>query len=144
MAADVFGNLVDWGRVLKQLEELSVQHLLDEHQPGLARILRWGGNWRLTQWVLAHVPEIHQASDILIAELVNILTNEDASLRDRVSAAQGIGHLLPRRPQQTWDSPSYDPARVVQVMRDMLGRPMPPLLHNALDAALEASGSNRT
>jgi hypothetical protein len=144
MCADIFGNLREWGRVLEALETARAERLLDEHQAGLARILRFRGNGRLIERVLDLATEIRQASDLLIAEVCNLVVAWDVGVELRVKAARALGHLLVQRPEQT---SSFDPARVVRTMEELVAKPAPPVLADALNAALaavrEARGARR-
>jgi len=144
MAADIFGNLREWGRVLDALETARTQQVLDEHQAGLARILRFRGNWRLVENVLRVVPEIRQASDLLIAEVCNLAAAWDVSVDLRVLAARALGHLLSHRPEQ---ASSFDPARTLRTMEEIAAKPLPPVLTEAVKAAVaevrKARGARR-
>ncbi len=137
MMNDRFGNLLEWGQVRADIDDLRGRGALDEHQPGLARILRFTGNWRLVEYVLQVLPDIRQSADILIAEVTNILVRDDLGLELRVLAARALGHLLAIRPPQP--ASTFDPARVLRTMTDLAARPAPPLLTNALRAALAAA-----
>lgn len=135
MAADIFGNLREWGRVLDALESARTQGTLDEHQAGLARILRFRGNGRLVERALAVATEIRQASDLLIAEVCNLVVEWDVSVDLRVRAARALGHLLAHRP----DQPSaFDPARALRTMEEVAAKPAPPVLTEALTEAIAA------
>lgn len=135
MAADIFGNLREWGRVLDAIEAARTQGTLDEHQAGLARILRFRGNWRLVERVLQVVTEIRQASDLVIAEVCNLVVAWDVSVDLRVQSARALGHLLAHRPDQP---SSFDPARALRTMEEVAAKPGPPVLTEALTAAVAA------
>ncbi len=136
MGADIFGDLKDWGRVLETIERVRMREGLEEHQAGLARILRYRENWRLADRVLRVVPEVRQASDLLIAEVCNILVMSDVHPDIRVRAARALGHLLVHRPDQV---SSFDPARTLQTMSDVVARGCPPALEEALEEAISAA-----
>ncbi len=137
MASDIFGDLTEWGRVIEQLEHLRAEHLLDEHQAGLARIVRYRGNGRLVEHVLRWSTDIEQANDLLTAEVGNVLADPDADWTFRVLAARAMGHLLSHRPRQT--SPSgFDAERAVSMMESLVGRTTVPVLQAALTDALES------
>jgi len=133
MATDIFGDLREWDRVLGLLEQLRERRLLDEHQQGLARIVRTGDNWRLRRWVLEHAVEVHQAGSVLVDALLGVLQNEEAALSDRVLAARGLGHLLLHRVPENTPGPQRPTAETLQ---DLLTRPAAPVLHDALDDSL--------
>jgi len=137
MASDIFGNLTEWGRVMDQLEHVRANRLLDEHQAGLARIVRYNDNWRLTEYVLRWATEIGQANDLLVAEVGNVLADPEAHWSMRVLAARAMGHLLARRPPQS--SPvGFDARRAEQMMESLAAECRIPVLQAAVADALEA------
>ena len=136
MAGDVFGNLTEWGRVVDQLEMLKSEGLLDEHQAGLARILRYPDNWRLTELVLTCATEIRQTNDLLIAEVTRIFSDQNAYLEVRVLATRALGHLLTHRPPQSGCT-GYAPERVVETMRQIANATATPRLKSAILESLE-------
>lgn len=133
---DDFGNLSDWGRVLSTLEELRAQGLLDEHQAGLARLVRHRANWRLREAALLRCVEIERASEILIADVLNTLVDENTPLELRVLAAKALQHLIPRYVPQPGSS--FDIRRVVEIVQKLAARPQPPVLAEAVDEAIKA------
>lgn len=136
MRQDEFGNLSEWGDVLERLEQLKCSGQLDDHQTGLARLVRFQGNWRLREAALQSCLEIASASDVLIADTLNTLADEQTPLRLRVLAADSLGHLLPRYSPQA-GSP-FDVERVTEVMAQVATRVQPPVLADALRQALAA------
>ncbi len=138
MSQDIFGSLLEWNQVLKTLDDLREKQLLDEHQNGLARVLRYRKNWQLLERVLTYATDIRQASDPLIAEVQNVLVSPDVYIEARVLAARALGHLIPRRPPQ--EHSLFDMDRVLQTMSDLLvpeGQGSGPL-HAAVSEALAA------
>jgi hypothetical protein len=95
---DNFGNLSRKGEVLAMLEEIASQNRLDDHQIGLARILRFRQDHGLLRATLAYATKIEKSSDILIAEALNVLVSEDLPASIRASAAGALGHLVYCRP----------------------------------------------
>jgi hypothetical protein len=73
MQADVFGALSPSNGVLAKLQEIASSDSLDEHQVGLARILRFRQNYCLIDIALEYSHSIERASEILTAETLNIL-----------------------------------------------------------------------
>ncbi|MBN1944483.1 MAG: hypothetical protein JW797_02350 [Bradymonadales bacterium] len=134
MVTDVFGDLQEWGRVMELLDRLAEQRLVDEHQPGLARLVRYRDNWRLREKALQCAMLVSQASDLLIAEVLNLLVDPEAELSLRVLCAQALGHLVPLRMPQAGSH--FDIDKVTRTMADMLAHPEPPVLHDAVKAAL--------
>jgi len=142
MARDLFGDLSEWGRVLDQLEQLRSAGQLDEHQAGLARILRFRQNWQLTERVLLLAAGIRQSNDLLTAEVVHILADAEADIGTRILAAKAIGHLLRHRPNQG-TSRGFDPDRVIQNMKATgAASNMPALQRAVTDALASVAGAS--
>jgi len=145
MRQDEFGNLSEWGDVLERLEQLKRSGELDGHQTGLARLIRYHGNWRLREAALKSCLEISCASDVLIADTLNTLADEQTPLRLRVLAADSLAHLVPRYAPEN-GSP-FDVERVTEVMAQVAARVQPPVLADAVQqalAAVEGQGTGRT
>jgi hypothetical protein len=134
MQKDVFGDLRKWGQVLELLTELKASRQLDEHQHGLARILRYRRNWQLTERALTYASDIGQSSDILLAEVLRILASPEVYLEARVLAAGALGNLIPRRSPQ--DSALFDEQRALQIMEDLVQSPGVPRLQKAVSDVL--------
>lgn len=137
MPRDIFDDLTDWGRVLAELASLRDKGLLDEHQAGLARLIRYRDNWRLREEALKCAAHITQANDLLIADSLNVLVDQDLALSTRILAARALGHLLPRRPAQ--GSSKLDPATVIKTMSDLVARRCSPALDEEIRAAIAAA-----
>lgn len=139
---DIFGDLTRKDEVLLMLQEIADGGRLDEHQIGLARILRFRENHRLLHVVLEYAVRIEQPSDILIAEAVNVLVAQELPVSIRALSAGALGHLLARRPQRT-DS-DFDIDKVMDTMVHVLYKSESPALKKALFKALgvaRASGN---
>ena len=52
MSGSVSDDLLDWGKALDQIAELTEAGALDEHQHGLVRLLGCRGSWRLREAAL--------------------------------------------------------------------------------------------
>ena len=135
MTTDAFGDLSDWGYALDQLKKLREEKLLDEHQSGLARMLRYRTNPRLMEQVLICALDIRQASDALIADVLDVVVSTEVNLPFRTQAARALGHLLTHRPPQT-SATSPDIKQVVETMEGLAAVPGPPVLIAALEGAL--------
>lgn len=135
MRIDIFGDLQEWDRVLRQLEELREVGSLDEHQHGLARLIRQRDNWRLREAALESALEVQVASDVLVADTLNSLVDTQTPLRLRIKAAQALGHLGPRVPD---NGSIYDMGRVRETMEQLIARPQPPILTEAVVQALDS------
>ncbi len=139
-------DLQHWGRVLGQLEELRELRSLDEHQEGLKRILRYGGNWRLRECAMECVQEVAAPKNALLQEVCTIMCDEDIypelrmlavdTLRKLILANAGIGSL-----------PYSQGATIVEKMKGLVGIPMHPLLQRRIvraveEIAVKEAGSN--
>lgn len=94
MKEDPFGNLTDWGPVLDLFDNLADNGKLADCQPGLVRILRYKGNWRLREEVLRRVGEIQTPSDELIFQVVEILGDDNIYYDARILAGEALIQLL--------------------------------------------------
>ena len=139
MRKDDFGNLTDWGDVLQKLDRLRRSGELEGHQAGLARLIRYRNNWRLRQAALASCREISKASDVLIADVLNTLADEQTPLELRVLAASALGHLLPRYAPEA--GALFDVERAVENVGQVAARVQPPVLADTIQEVLEAAGS---
>lgn len=135
MERDLLGNLTEWGRVADFLEQMRRDRNLDEHQAGMARILRYRGNWRLTEQVLWLALQVTQANDLLTAEVINLLADPRSDWETRLLAARAAGHLLTHRPPQAGPA-GFDPERAVGAMQDLSGRVGEPALQQAIREAV--------
>jgi hypothetical protein len=142
MTNDVFGNLTEWGKVLGTLERIRTERLLDEHQPGLARLVRYPDNWRLREAALGAALEVSQANDLLVADVLHAVVDPSLGFETRVLAARALGHLLPLRPPQV--STGLDPERIQTTLQDLLDRTYEPVLRRALTETLDAARTRRT
>jgi len=138
MTNDVFGNLMDWGPVIDELEALRERHELDSHQAGLIRILRYRDNWRLREAVLDCVKDMSRPSDELLQTVLAILMDEAIYDEARSMAAEALAAVCGR--QQNGDgqtSAAVTPALVVEKMNDLLHRLGAPVFHKAIRSQLE-------
>jgi hypothetical protein len=135
MVSDVFGDLTETREVLEVIEHLRASRSLDEHQYGLARVLRYKVEPQLQEAALDCACLIGAASDVLIADTLDMLVSTEVPLMLRVKACRALGHLVPR--YQTTMSSEYDVSRVYQTMRDLAALPQPPILGGALLLTLD-------
>lgn len=141
MQPDIFGDLNQWDGVLSKLNEIARHGSLDEHQIGLARILRFRQNQRLVHVGLMYANKVEKASDILIAEALNVLVSQDAPLSTRALAADVLGRLICHRPARTISD--FDLERVLDTMADVLSRSESPMLKKGLWKAINAARTAR-
>ena len=130
-------DLMDWGRVLDELEELRRLRLLDEHQGGIKRILRYRQNWRLRECALQCAKEVTLPQDGLIEEICAIMCDEDSYTELRILAAETIGELA-RTPHGRAESvPSFNGVDIPGKMRELLAAPLVPIFRQKLVAVLD-------
>jgi len=94
MKHDPFGNLSDWRPVLELIDELADSGKLGPCQPGLIRILRHKGNWRLREAVLMRVGEIEAPSSELVLEVLSVLADDNIYYDVRILAGDALTQLL--------------------------------------------------
>ncbi len=136
MNSDVFGDLEKWEKVLKTLDALKESKKLDEHQAGLARILRAGDNWRLIEKVLECGKELRRPEDEFLLEILNIIADRTIYLDARILALDTLVCLFPRMDQK--ESQQVGQAFFVQKIRAIMHLPASPLLREALAKSFQA------
>ena len=129
MQGDPFGNLVNWGEVLDRFDELANGGQLDEYQPGLIRILRFKGNWRLREEVLKRVGGIQIPTQELISEVLSILADDNVYYDARVMAGDALIDLLKNINAGQTDEIAWGVRKVVEKLMDTIH---PPFFDNAL------------
>ena len=142
MSHDVFANLSRKNEILAKLQELASQNRLDDHQVGLARILRTRQSYGLVHAVLEYAKKIERASDILIAEALNMLVARDLPVSIRASAANTLGHLIRHRPTRV--NSDFDLDIVMESMTHVLHRSESSVLKRALFRAIELARSRKS
>lgn len=143
MNQDKFGNLREWGLVLERLDDLKQSRKLDEHQKGLTRILRYQENWRLREKVLEHANEIESPTDELLAEMFNIMTEENAHFAARILATKALGYLISKRKVSPEKAEKFNKDKAVLQMIDFLDSTEPPYFHAAIAKSLGMIGDKR-
>lgn len=91
---DPFGNLNEWGDVIKTLEALSDAGGLERCQSGLVRILRYKGNWRLREEALNKIKDIQTPSRDLLFQLLDLLADDNTYYDVRILAGDALSRLL--------------------------------------------------
>jgi hypothetical protein len=135
--SDTFGNLREWGQVLETLEDLEKAKNLDKRQKGLARILRYGQNWRLLERVLEYAKEIVEPSDELLKEICNIMTSHNFYLDARILAVDALESLVPRMQRDHGGDNRASQTLIIRRMEDILNSSEPPKFQEALTRSLE-------
>ncbi|MDX9787636.1 MAG: hypothetical protein RBT11_12705 [Desulfobacterales bacterium] len=129
MKEDPFGNLTDWGVVLEIFDELAGADLLSECQPGLLRILRYKGNWRLREEVLKRAAEIQSPCHQLIRQVLNILDDDNIYYDVRILASDALIQML-KNIQDGFSSEINMSVR--NVLERLRATPYPPIFHDTL------------
>lgn len=135
MKHDPFGNLIDWGQVLDLFEDLADKGDLPECQPGLIRILRYKGNWRLREEVLKRVGEIHPPSDELVCQVLAMLDDDNIYYDARILAANALIRLL--KNVQNDNGICRETQKVIEKLKST---PQPPFFEEALDRLYSEPG----
>lgn len=130
MKQDPFGNLTDWGRVLDTFGELADSGRLAECQPGLIRILRFKGNWRLREEVLKRIGEIKVPSRELVRQVLTILADDNIYYDARIMAGDALIQLLKNGPDESLEELTATVRKLVQKLKST---PQPPFFDEALD-----------
>jgi hypothetical protein len=130
MKQDPFGNLTDWGQVLDTFEELVDSKRLVECQPGLIRILRFKGNWRLREEVLKRVGEIKTPSRELVLQVLAILADDNTYYDARIIAGDALAQLLKNVHAGSYDELNTAVKKLVEKLKST---PQPPFFDEALD-----------
>jgi len=99
MKHDLFGSLRDWGPVLELVDDLADNGQLAKCQPGLIRILRYKGNWRLREEVLKRVGEIKTPSSELVFQVLSILADDNIYYDVRILASEALIQMVEKRPK---------------------------------------------
>ena len=129
MEQDPFGNLTDWGPVLDTLGELADSGRLAECQPGLIRILRFKGNWRLREEVLKRIGEIKAPSRELVLQVLAILADDNIYYDARIMAGDALVQLLKNGPADSAEDLIATARKLVQKLKST---PQPPIFDEAL------------
>ncbi len=130
MKQDPFGNLTDWGQVLDTFEELAESSRLAECQPGLIRILRFKGNWRLREVLLKCVGEIQTPSKKLVLQVLAILADDNIYYDVRIIAGDALIQLLKNGPDDSLEELTSAARKLVDKLKST---PQPPFFDEALD-----------
>jgi hypothetical protein len=128
-------NLMDWGTVLKELEELREAGSLDQHQDGLRRIIRYKRNWRLRECALECAGNVNLPDDELVTEVCSVICDDDSYPELRMRAAEVAAELVSRR-AAGGVVPSFEGLTLEEKIRDLLAAPLNPLLARTLQGVL--------
>ncbi len=137
MNQDPFGNLTDWGQVLDMLDVLERSGDISNYQPGLIRILRYKGNWRLREEVLKRAGSIEAPSNDLVSQVLDLLEDDNVYYDVRILAGRALIQLL--RNMEGGGSEDIH-ARTQSTIAKLERIPQPPLFLNALNRLSEEIG----
>ncbi|MCE5309287.1 MAG: hypothetical protein LLG20_16725 [Acidobacteriales bacterium] len=131
MANDIFGDLQSWVRVLDQMERLASEGALDQHQRGLARVLRYPFNWRLRQAALRNAGLLKEPSEEVIEVVLRILRNEHGDIENRILAGNALASMMSNGAAASMSDEVR--CRIVQGVEGILDAAEPPVLHDAAE-----------
>lgn len=134
---DTFGNLDDWGKVLKTLVDLKETKKLDEHQRELARILRYGENWRLLETVLECAKEVEEPSEEFLKAICNVMDSRGIYLDARVLAVDALECLVPRMSRDHGGDNEVNRPFIIRKMKDIQDSTEPPKFQEAIARCLK-------
>lgn len=132
---DVFSDLREWGTILTQLDQLRLAGRLDQHQKGLARLLRYRFNWQLRHAVLRLVPELREPSEEILTVLCQIVTDERGELETRLLACYAVECCI-RRQQRRGGASAFEEQAFAEARR-ILSSPQSPALREAVEKWLQ-------
>ncbi len=135
MKSDIFGNLREWGKVLERLEVLSKSRELDEHQSGLARILRYRRNWRLLERALKCGQGIDRPTEEFFGEVFRIMSDPDLYPDARILAMKAWECMVRKRLRRGCEG--HDFSQICRMVEGLDGSG-PPILQEALSGSLES------
>ncbi len=139
--ADTFGDLREWGRVLKEIELLGLAGQLDEHEEGLTRVLRYRYNWQLRQAALRAVSHLKSPSKDLFNVLIGIVTDDYGDMETRLLACNAVRDLI--RTERLSGAGDLE-SEATQCANEMLRIPQPPVLRKAIEGWLARDSIEQT
>lgn len=128
---DIFGDLRNWGQILKQIELLRLAGQLDEHEEGLTRVLKYRYNWQLRQAAIRAVPELRNVPKDLFDVLLDLVTDNYCDFETRLIACNAVRDSLRRRHNRR--EPGDLHAQAAECADGILGTPQPPVLRKAVE-----------
>jgi hypothetical protein len=134
---DPFGNLLEWSAVLDQLNELEQKGKLAEFQPGLIRILRFRGNWRLRETVLKLITKIETPDTQLCVEVLNIIMDDNIYYEARILASEALQQMIEHCRSRQRDREMLSQVPVADQLNLLMKTPQPPIFFNAIDSCLQ-------
>jgi hypothetical protein len=131
MTYDVFGDLRDWGRVIEQVRRMRDDGSLDDHCPGLARLVRYPSNWRIRESALRAAAELEKPSDEVLRAAVRVLEDDEIDFKTRVLAGTAVCQALSR---DTGTISAAVRSDAMKCIANLLSTPQPPALQRSARA----------
>jgi len=135
MKNNVFGNLMDWGTVLENLERVSRTGELGYCQDELVRLLRFDQNWRLREAAIEVLPNVENPGLDLAQELLLLIKRRDLYYDIRILATDSfekIAHAMVKNPDIDKDSLQAFFSAAIKDLNTLLSSPEPPIFYTAL------------
>jgi hypothetical protein len=105
VTTDIFGDLREWNRVIDQIELLKARGELDEHQEGLARLLRYRFNWRIREKAVQSLSTLSEPEERTVLLVLEIICDEHTAFDLRALAADALcGLIRLRRKRGQWSA----------------------------------------
>jgi hypothetical protein len=140
MSTDIFGDLREWNRVLRQVDELQAVGKLDEHQEGLARLLRYRFNWRVRRKAVESLSGLAQPHDQILFLVLEITADDHTQFDLRTLAADSLcGLIAMRQKAGRWNADLE--VTVIEKLGGALKAHQPPEFEKAIKRALSCAGS---
>jgi hypothetical protein len=133
---DRFGNLMEWGRVLEEIDRLRISRELDEHQEGLVRVLRYRANWRLREAALKAATEMDAPGETLLSAALEIMVDESLYHEVRVLAAEALASGLARAQEQKRHDLDDLKQRAVEHIHELLNSTQAPVVRQGVRLVL--------
>ena len=140
MSIDIFGDLREWNRVLRQVDELQATGQLDEHQEGLARLLRYRFNWRVRRKAVESLSALAAPQDQILFLVLEIAADDHTQFDLRTLAADSLGSLIAMRQKANHWSADLE-MTVVEKLGGALKAHQPPEFERAIKRALSCANS---
>lgn len=137
MNKDPFGNLQEWGTVLDRLTELEQAETLSDCQAGLARILRFKGNWRLREAVLKCIAKIETPEIALANEVFHVIMDDNTYYEARIMACEALQNIIKRNHFHEKSLTVFPRRNFSEQLNLLRNTPQPPIFSDAIDRCLQ-------
>ena len=130
------GNLMDWGQVVKKLEEMKKEKRLDNCQEELVRVLQYRDNWRLREIALEYIRDVQNPTDDLLKGTLNIMKDDKVYDNARILATKALAELAERKSDTLLGDQTINRNTIVKNMESLLRSTQPPLFQDTLKKCL--------